>query len=40
VGLDIGAKDPVSIALSIIAEIHAVFEHKAAGMQRTSVVHV
>jgi xanthine dehydrogenase accessory factor len=39
VGLDIGAKDPVSIALSIIAEIHAVFERKAAGVRRISTSH-
>jgi xanthine dehydrogenase accessory factor len=33
VGLDIGAKCPASIALAIIAEIHAVLEH--AGTRRT-----
>jgi xanthine/CO dehydrogenase XdhC/CoxF family maturation factor len=40
VGLDIGAKDPVSIALSIIAEIHAVMERRSARIGRPSAAHV
>lgn len=39
VGLDIGAKDPVSIALSITAEIHAVLERRVSVNQRTSAAH-
>jgi xanthine/CO dehydrogenase XdhC/CoxF family maturation factor len=39
VGLNIGAKDPVAIALSIVAEIHAVVEQRAAGRTRVSKVH-
>jgi xanthine/CO dehydrogenase XdhC/CoxF family maturation factor len=39
VGLDIGAKDPVGIALSITAEIHAVLEKRAAVKRRPSAAH-
>jgi xanthine dehydrogenase accessory factor len=40
VGLDIGAKDPVSIALSIIAEIHAVLERRTSVTRRPTAAHV
>jgi xanthine dehydrogenase accessory factor len=40
VGLDIGAKDPVSIALSIAAEIHAVLERRARKALHPSAAHV
>lgn len=40
VGLDIGAKDPVGIALSITAEIHAVLEQRAAIIPDPSAAHV
>jgi xanthine dehydrogenase accessory factor len=39
VGLNIGAKDPAGIALSIIAEIHAVFERRDAGVRHASTAH-
>jgi xanthine/CO dehydrogenase XdhC/CoxF family maturation factor len=39
VGLDIGAKDPVSIALSIAAEIHAVLERRARKVLHSSAAH-
>jgi xanthine dehydrogenase accessory factor len=40
VGLKIGAKDPVGIALSIVAEIHAVLERRAAGARHSTAAHV
>lgn len=40
VGLDIGAKDPVSIALSIVAEIHAVLERRVPHGKRNADAHV
>lgn len=39
VGLDIGAKNPVSIALSITAEIHAVLENRAMVLRRAAAAH-
>jgi xanthine dehydrogenase accessory factor len=40
VGLNIGAKDPVGIALSITAEIHAIFARPETGSRRVSAAHV